>query len=153
MEDEKIDLQWGKFAGQFGVCLLALTSGIYASLHFFVGEGTHSSFADTRLGLLIGAVLVVGTFFGALFILRVPYRKDIFERRLRNWSMTYSAVVVLSFSAVSNIAFHANGNGDYFITPYMMPGLWLVYYIIYAQYTRYCIAHGRRNSFLDGNTC
>jgi len=153
MIDEKLDLEWGKFTWQLIVCLIALIGGIYASLYFFVPEASRSAFASTAFGLLIGALLVMGTFFFALAVLRVPYKKDLFERRLRNWSMTYAAVTILSFSVALNIAFQTHGNGDYFITPYMMPGLWLVFYIIYAQYTRYCIAHGRRNSFTDGNRC
>ena len=152
MEDEKIDLQWNKFAWQFFVCLLALIGGVYVSLYIFIAEDLRSSFANTKLGLLVGFLSMMGSFIVALYALRVPYRKDIFERRLRNWSMTYSATIVFSFSAALNIAFQIRGTGEYFITPYMMPGLWLMCYIVYAQCTRYAIVHGRRNSFLDGNT-
>jgi len=153
MEDDKIDLQWAKFFGQLTICIISLLGGIYASLYFFVAESERSIFAKTDIGLMTGVFLVMGTFFIALWMLRVPYKVDMFERRLRNWSMTYAASTVLSFSVVLNITFQLGGSGNYFITPYMMPGLWLVCYIIYSQYTRYCIANGRRNSFLDGTAC
>jgi len=140
VEDDKIDLQWGKFSGQLVICVISLLGGIYSSLYFFITEAKRSDFANTDFGLIVGVFLV-------------PYKKDMFERRLRNWSMTYAASAVLILSVAVNIAFQIGGNGNYLITPYMMPGLWLVYYIIYSQYTRYCIAHGRRNSFIDGSRC
>jgi len=152
MDDEKIDLQWGKFAWQLFICLIALAGGIHASLHFFTAEETRIAFAKTDLGLIIGVFLVMGTAYFALWILRVPYKNDMFERRLRNWSMTYAAILVFMFSAALNIALQINDKGA-LITPYMMIGAWLVCYIIYSQYTRYCIASGRKNSFLDGNSC
>ncbi|MEP1229101.1 MAG: hypothetical protein ABJG88_00350 [Litorimonas sp.] len=153
MIEEKINLEWRKFSGQFIMCLLALMGGIHASLHFFVAKGTRIAFADSDIGFIIGALLVIGTFYAALWVIRVPYKKDMFERRLRNWSMTYAAIMVLLFSATINIAYQAYDKGGFLITPYMMPGIWLLSYIIYAQYTRYCIATGRKNSFLDGSSC
>jgi len=153
VEDDKIDLQWGKFSGQLVICVISLLGGIYSSLYFFITEAKRSDFANTDFGLIVGVFLAMGTFYAALWMLRVPYKKDMFERRLRNWSMTYAASAVLILSVAVNIAFQIGGNGNYLITPYMMPGLWLVYYIIYSQYTRYCIAHGRRNSFIDGSRC
>jgi len=153
MEDDKICLHWNKFSGQLILCLISLLGGIYASLYFFVAETERSAFANTDVGFMTGVFLTMGTFFVASWALRVPYKKDMFERRLRNWSMTYAASMVLSLSLAINIGFQAWGTGDYLITPYMMPGLWLVCYVIYSQYTRYCIANGRRNSFLDGSIC
>jgi len=153
MTDETPDLEWGKFTKQFVICLLALLCGIHASLHFFVAKEARIDFADSDFGFMIGALLIVGTFYAALWAIRVPYKKDMFERRLRNWSMTYAAIIVFLFSATINITYQAYEAGGHLITPYMMPGLWLVCYILYSQYTRYCIAYGRKNSFLDGNSC
>jgi len=153
MEDEKLNLNWGKFAGQLSLCLIALIGGIHASLHFFVAEAERIRLANTEFGPIIGAFLVFGTFLLALRIMRVPYKTDMFERRLRNWSMTYAAVFVFTMSISLNIGFQYNNDNGYIITPYIMPALWLVCYLIHSQYTRYCIATGRRNSFLDGNRC
>lgn len=153
MDEEKIDLHWGKFARQLFICLVALAGGIHASLHFFSGQDTRIAFANTEFGPAVGALLVMGTFLFALRIMRVPYKTDMFERRLRNWSMTYAATLVFSLSVAVNIGFQYGNDNSYIITPYMMPALWLICYIIHSQYTRYCIAAGRRNSFIDGNRC
>ncbi len=153
MIEEKIDLQWRKFAWQLGVCLTAFAGGIYASLYVFTTESSQLAFGNSYAGALMGVLLVMGTFYAALWMMRVPYKKDMFERRLRNWSMTYAAIMMFVISFAVNIGFQQDNNGTYLITPHMMPGLWLVFYIIYAQYTRYCIAYGRRNSFTDGSKC
>ena len=153
MDEDKIDLQWRKFAWQLFLCLVALAGGIHASLHFFSGQDTRIAFANTDFGPPIGALLVLGTFLFALRIMRVPYKTDMFERRLRNWSMTYAAILVFSVSVAANIGFQYGGDNGYLFTPYVMPALWLICYIIHSQYTRFCIAIGRRNSFIDGNRC
>jgi len=146
MEDDKIDLHWGKFFGHLIICIITLISAIFASRQIFGFEDARHAIAKTNLGEPIGALLIMGTFLAALWILRVPYRKDVFERRLRNWCMTYSAIMVLTLSVAANIGFQHEHSGQFIITPYMMPALWLIGYLIYSQYTRYCIANGRTTS-------
>ena len=153
MEDDKIDLQWGKFLGQLILCFVSFMSAIYANQYIFGPLEARQAIAETAFGPLIGALMVMGTFFIALWALRVPYRKDMFERRLRNWAMTYAAVMVLTLSVAANIGFQKSHSGEFIITPYIMPALWLLCYLIYSQYTRYCVAHNRRNSFIDGSGC
>lgn len=153
MMDDKISLEWGQFSKQFLICFIALLSAIFASQKIFGPQESLHAIANTTFGPVIGALLIMGTFLGALWALRVPYRKDMFERRLRNWSMTYAATIVFTLSAVANIGFQQTHSGDFIITPYVMPALWLLCYIIYSQYTRYCVAHGRKNSFIDGSGC
>lgn len=153
MKDEKPSLEWGKFLGQLLICLIAFYGGIHASLHSFAAQ---SAAINPDLGsfeYIIGGLLTLGTFLIALRIIRVPYRTDIFERRLRNWSMTYSAVMVFTVSVTINIIYQNYAIGRFLITPFMMPGLWLVCYLVHSQFTRYCIVHDRKNSFIDGNSC
>jgi len=150
VKEDKIDLQWDKFLRQFSLCLAALISAILASQKIFGPLEARHAIAHTNFGPPFGALLVMGTFFIVLWALRVPYKKDMFERRLRNWAMTYAAILVFTLSVAANIGFQNDQGREFIITPYMMPTLWLLCYLIYSQYTRYCIAHGRRNSFIDG---
>ena len=60
MTEEKIDLEWGKFAWQLMICLIALAGGIYASLHIFVPEESRIAFANTKFGPIFGALLGYG---------------------------------------------------------------------------------------------
>jgi len=92
MEDEKIDLHWGKFFGHLIICIITLISAIFASRQIFGFEDARHAIAKTNLGQPIGALLIMGTFLAALWMLRVPYRKDVFERRLRNWDFNMSIV-------------------------------------------------------------
>ena len=153
MTDEKIDLLWGKFTWQLLLCAAAFISAAWASSHIFGSDTERLAFSEHILGAPIGAFLIMGPFLYALRIMRVPYKTDMFERRLRNWCMTYAAIITFMLSVAANIGYQSGAGGPYLITPYMMPAIWLIAYVIYAQYTRYCIAHGRRNSFLDGNRC
>jgi len=147
VEDDKINLHWGKFFGQLVICLMALICAIFASRNIFGFEEARHAIAQTNFGLLMGVLLIMGTFIGALWLVRVPYQKDVFERRLRNWSMTSAAIIVLTVSVIMNIGFQHEYSGHFIITPYMMPALWLIFYLIHSQYTRYCVAYGRPNSF------
>ena len=73
MEDDKIDLQWGKFLGQLILCFVSFMSAIYANQYIFGPLEARQAIADTAFGPLIGALMVMGTFFIALWALRVPY--------------------------------------------------------------------------------
>ena len=74
MEDDKIDLQWAKFLGQLILCFVALMSAIFANQYIFGSLEARHAIADTAFGPLIGALMVMGTFVIALWVLRVPYR-------------------------------------------------------------------------------
>ena len=152
MTEEKIDLHWGKFMGQLGLGLFALACAAYADQQIFAPDQEHHHLINSGIDAFIGAILIMGTFAFALWMFRVPYRNDMFERRLRNWSMTASTMILFVFSVSINMAYQGQ-IGEFLITPYTMPALWLICYLIYSQYTRYCIAHGKHNSFLDGNGC
>ena len=152
MTEEKVNLHWGKCIGHLGLGLLALICAAFADQSIFAPDQESHHLVNSHIDAFIGAILIMGTFAFALWMMRVPYRKDMFERRLRNWSMTASTIILFVFSVAINMAYQGQ-QGEFLITPYTMPALWLICYVIYSQYTRYCIAHGKRNSFLDGNSC
>jgi len=149
MEDEKIDLKWGKFALQLAAGLAALACGIFASRHLLTAAPSNSALLDTLMG---GAIILI-PFFLAAMLTRVPYRTDEFERRLRNWSMTQSSVIVLVAAAVANLGAHSTTPGATLISPYIMPALFLICHTVYSQYLRHRIAHDRPNAFTGGGVC
>ncbi|MEP6342698.1 MAG: hypothetical protein ABJ275_05225 [Maricaulaceae bacterium] len=153
MTEEKVDLHWTKFTWHLTISIIAFACAFFADTHIFTTAPETPPLINNNLDTFMGAVLIMGTFAFALWSVRVPYRKDMFERRLRNWSMTTATMIMFVMTISINIAYQGQNQGAFLITPHLMPALWLICYILYSQYTRYCIVHGRRNSFLDGNDC
>ncbi len=149
MENEKIDLRWGKFGLQLTANFGALATSSFASTQILTGAPSRSASVDA----LIGGALILVPFFLAAMLARVPYHTDEFERRLRNWSMTQSGIIVLVASAVANLTVHATSPGATIISPYIMPALFLICHALYSQYLRHRIAHDRPNAFTGGRTC
>ena len=148
MEDEKIDLKWGTFCTQLAASLGALACAVFASTRILTPNPIYSAQIDA----LLGGALILVPFFVAARLLSVPYRTDEFERRLRNWSMTLSAIIVLVTSATTNLGAHSASPGDTPISPYMSPALFLICHTLYSQYLRYRIAHGQPNAFTGKET-
>jgi len=146
METEKIDLQWPKFTLQLATSAGALLCSVIATKKILPASQTGSTgFAV----LLAGALILIPFFVGAL-LMRVPYRTDEFERRLRNWAMTQSAIVVLISAVSANLVAEAYQSYPLPISPYIMPAMFLICYVAYSQFLRLRIAQGKRNGFTDG---
>ena len=103
MTDEKIDLKWPKFTAQFMMGLIALACGIFAETRILDSGSGHSP----RIDSLLGGALILIPFLVCAVLFRVPYRTDEFERRLRNWSMTQSGIIVLITAVTANLAAHS----------------------------------------------
>lgn len=138
MEDEKIDLQWQRFSLQLGAGILALATAIIADTRLLTSE--HG-------GETMGAILILMPFVAAAYLSRVPYKTDIFERRLRNWSMTQSATWVLMCAVGANLIFHMALPGEQLVSPYVMPAAFLTCHALYSQYLRRRVAAGKPNRF------
>lgn len=143
MTDEKIDLKWPKFTAQFMMGLIALACGIFAETRILDSGSGHSP----RIDSLLGGALILIPFLVCAVLFRVPYRTDEFERRLRNWSMTQSGIIVLITAVTANLAAHSASAGDTLISPYIMPALFLICHTLYSQYLRHRVAHDRPNAF------
>ena len=143
MEDDRIDLKWGKFAAQLAAGLIALACSVYASTRILASATDHSPQIDA----LLGGALILIPFLVCAVLLRVPYRTDEFERRLRNWSMTQAGIIVLIAAVTANLVAHSASPGETVISPFIMPALFLICHTLYSQYLRHRVAHGRPNAF------
>jgi len=146
MSSETMNLGWGRFALQLGAAILAIIGA------YIAGE-ILSSTRETTWNFAIATNFIMLPFIAILLVFRVPYRRDEFERRLRNWSMTQSAIWILLLGVVVNLLWHLAQAGNVLITTYMMPGLFFLCHAIYSQYLRYKIANGETNAFSDGSNC
>jgi len=146
MQSETLNLGWGRFALQFSLAVLAIICA------FIAGE-ILLSISERNWFFVIAAILIFLPILAMSMVFRVPYRRDEFERRLRNWSMTQSAVWVLMLVVTINLLHHRGDSQPELITTYMMPGLFFLCHALYSQYLRYRIAIGARNAFSDGRNC
>lgn len=146
MSDTTLDLGWFRFSGQALVSFLAIIGGAVANRILHESGYDASSFA-------LAANLVLIPLVAVMFLSRVPYRKDEFERRLRNWSMTQSAVWVLLGGVIARLLTELANPGSSPVTIYILPGAFFLTYAIYSQYLRFRIVTGGRNAFSDGTSC
>lgn len=138
MHNDKIDLNWIRFGIQCGTCMLALACSIVAELHFLTTNSGDQ---------IIATGLIFIPFLFAAHLLKVPYLTDEFERRLRNWSMTQSAVWLLIGTVSVNLVYHTAKPNDLLISPYIMPALFLGFHALYSQYLRHRVATNKANRF------
>jgi len=146
MSSETMNLGWGRFALQLGAAILAIIGA------YIAGE-ILSSTREMTWNFAIATNFIMLPFIAILLVFRVPYRRDEFERRLRNWSMTQSAVWVLLFAVIANLLWYLAQSRAVLVTTYMMPGLFFLCHALYSQYLRYKIARGETNAFSDGRHC
>ena len=144
MHSKTLKLDWGRFALQFSLAVLAIICA------FIAGE-ILLSIPERNWFFVIAIILIILPILAMSMVFRVPYRRDEFERRLRNWSMTQSAVWVLMFAVTINLLHHREDSRPELITTYMMPGLFFLCHALYSQYLRYKIARGEKNAFSDGH--
>jgi len=146
MQPETMNLGWGRFALQVGAALLAI-------LGAYIGGEILTSGRELSRNHSIAPYFILFPLIGISMVFRVSYRRDEFERRLRNWSMTQSAVWVLMGVVLANILWHVFQSQNALVTTYMMPGLFFLCHAFYSQYLRYKIARGETNAFSDGSKC
>lgn len=143
MNNDIIDLGWKRFYGQVFVALVAISGGVTANLIILADRTDTGSFAIASILALLPLVVL-------MLMSRVPYRTDEFERRLRNWSMTQSAVWVLVLGVIARLLTEPLNTGSSPITVYVLPGAFFLTHALYSQYLRYRIETGGRNAFSDG---
>lgn len=144
MEKAIHDLGWLRFFAQAIVGVLGIIGGVFANQIF-----SADSFETWDYTIATNLVLI--PLVALMLMSRIPYRTDEFERRLRNWSMTQSAVWVLIGGVVARILTELPNSGPSPITIFILPAAFFLVHVLYSQFLRFKIATGGRNAFSDGS--
>ena len=144
MEKALHDLGWLRFFAQAIVGVLGIIGGVFANQIF-----SADSFETWDYTIATNLVLI--PLVALMLMSRIPYRTDEFERRLRNWSMTQSAVWVLVGGVIARILTELPNSGPSPITIFIVPAAFFLVHVLYSQFLRFKIAMGGRNAFSDGS--
>ena len=137
MQDEKQDLEWGKFWARIFAGLGLGTMGVIVS-HMIVEDAPSLQWGG--IGALAGTVVAFG------FILAKFRRGDEMDRAIDRVTSVQAGLFTIGMIIVQNLMAQMGWVETEAIPVYSMPGFFILYKTMIAQYLRASLAEGKETA-------